>query len=157
MKVVFSRMLCVSALVVAVASLNGQTAQSPGSPASNDPRVSLKAGLKDAGVAASNMELVVNLPKPPGFFEPKEPAGSPTEAEKPEPKPDPNKPAAEKPEAEKPATDKPAAEKPAAPRGSGLNFANSDLAFRGNHLFTGNFSGFNVYDISNPARTQLIA
>ena len=42
----------------------------------NDPRVGLKAGLKDAGVAASNMELVANLPKPPGFFDPKAPAGA---------------------------------------------------------------------------------
>ena len=149
MKVVFSRMLCVSALVFAVASLNGQSPQPAGS---KDPRAGLKAGLKDAGVAALNMELVANLPKPPGFFDPKEPAGSPTEAEKPEAKPDPNNPAAEKPAAEKPAT-----EKPAAQRGSGLNYANSDLAFRGTSLFAGNFSGFNVYDISNPAKAQLIA
>jgi len=32
-----------------------------------DPRVGLKAGTTDAGVAARNMELVANLPKPPGF------------------------------------------------------------------------------------------
>jgi hypothetical protein len=29
-------------------------------------------------------------------------------------------------------------------------FANSDLAFQGNHLFQGNFYGANIYDISNP-------
>ncbi|MBA3638694.1 MAG: hypothetical protein H0W53_05330 [Acidobacteria bacterium] len=154
MKVVFSRMLCVSALVFAVASLHGQTPQSSGS---KDPRVGLKAGLKDAGVAASNMELVANLPKPPGFFDPKEPAGSPTAAEKPVVKPDPNKPATEKPAAEEPAVQKPATEKPAVPPGSGLNYANSDLAFRGTNLIAGNFSGFNVYDISTPAKAQLIA
>jgi hypothetical protein len=154
MKVVFSRTLCVSALVLAVASLHGQT---PRPTSAKDPRVGLKAGLKDAGVAASNMELVANLPKPPGFFDPKEPAGSPTEAEKPAVKPDPDKPATETPAAEKPATDKPATEKPAPPRGSGLNYANSDLAFRGTDLFAGNFSGFNVYDISNPAKAQLVA
>ena len=162
MKVVFSRMLCVSALVAAVATLNAQTPQSK-----NDPRVGMKAGLKDAGVAASNMELVANLPKPPGFFDPREPAGSPTEPDKPEAKPDPNKPAGEKPATEKPATEKPTAEKPTAekpapgkpapPRGSGLNYANSDLAFRGTQLFAGNFSGFNVYDISSPAKARLIA
>ena len=33
----------------------------------NDPRVGLKGGITDAGVAAFGMELVVNLPKPAGF------------------------------------------------------------------------------------------
>src|SRR4029079_12292669 len=37
-----------------------------------------------------------------------------------------------------------------------LAFANSDLAFQGNHLFQGNFYGINIYDISNPARTKLL-
>ena len=37
-----------------------------------------------------------------------------------------------------------------------LAFANSDLAFQGNHLFQGNFYGVNIYDISNPAKTSLL-
>jgi len=37
-----------------------------------------------------------------------------------------------------------------------LAFANSDVAFQGNHLFLGNFYGVNVYDISNPANTTLL-
>jgi hypothetical protein len=37
-----------------------------------------------------------------------------------------------------------------------LAFANSDLAFQGNHLFQGNFYGMNIYDISNPASTKLL-
>ena len=37
-----------------------------------------------------------------------------------------------------------------------LAFANSDLAFQGNHLFQGNFYGFSIYDISNPAKTTLL-
>ena len=37
-----------------------------------------------------------------------------------------------------------------------LAFANSDIAFRGNHLFQGNFYGLNIYDISNPAKTSLL-
>ncbi|HXH24848.1 MAG TPA: hypothetical protein VNI78_06335, partial [Vicinamibacterales bacterium] len=45
----------------------------------------------------------------------------------------------------------------AVPAASRLNFANSDLAFRGNHLFVGSFHGFNVYDIGNPARPRLVA
>jgi hypothetical protein len=37
-----------------------------------------------------------------------------------------------------------------------LAFANSDLAFQGNHLFQGNFYGVNIYDISNPANAKLL-
>jgi hypothetical protein len=37
-----------------------------------------------------------------------------------------------------------------------LAFANSDVAFQGNHLFQGNFYGINIYDISNPAKTTLL-
>src|SRR4029453_15492871 len=45
----------------------------------------------------------------------------------------------------------------AASRGSGLNFANSDIAFSGHHLFIGNFNGFNIYDLEHPRKPQLIA
>jgi len=37
-----------------------------------------------------------------------------------------------------------------------LGFANSDIAFQGNHLFLGNFYGVNIFDISNPANTKLL-
>ncbi|HEY2360654.1 MAG TPA: hypothetical protein VGK36_06040 [Candidatus Angelobacter sp.] len=37
-----------------------------------------------------------------------------------------------------------------------LAFANSDLAFQGNHLFQGNFYGINIFDISNPAHSKLL-
>ena len=37
-----------------------------------------------------------------------------------------------------------------------LAFANSDLAFRGNYLFQGNFYGMNIYDISDPAKAKLV-
>ncbi|MGH9706508.1 MAG: LVIVD repeat-containing protein [Candidatus Acidiferrales bacterium] len=37
-----------------------------------------------------------------------------------------------------------------------LAFANSDLAFQGNHLFQGNFYGINIFDISNPDKTALL-
>jgi hypothetical protein len=37
-----------------------------------------------------------------------------------------------------------------------LAFANSDLAFQGNHLFQGNFYGVSIFDISNPAKTSLL-
>lgn len=37
-----------------------------------------------------------------------------------------------------------------------LSFANSDIAFQGNHLFQGNFYGLSIYDISNPAKASLL-
>ena len=37
-----------------------------------------------------------------------------------------------------------------------LAFANSDFAFQGTHLFQGNFYGVSIYDIANPAKTQLL-
>src|ERR1700730_948394 len=37
-----------------------------------------------------------------------------------------------------------------------LAFANSDLAFQGDHLFQGNFYGMNIYDIYNPAKATLL-
>lgn len=39
---------------------------------------------------------------------------------------------------------------------AGLAFANSDLAFQGNHLFLGNFYGMNIYDIADPAKARLV-
>jgi hypothetical protein len=37
-----------------------------------------------------------------------------------------------------------------------LAFANSDIAFQGNHLFLGNFYGIKIYDISDPLKTNLL-
>jgi hypothetical protein len=107
--------------------------------------VGLKPGLRDAGQAIRNLDLVASVPKPQGFFDPKTPAGLPTppESKTPDPEPDPNAP--------------PPPPSPAMMRiASGLNFANSDLAFSGNHLFIGNFNGFNIYDVANPRKPKLI-
>lgn len=40
---------------------------------------------------------------------------------------------------------------------SGLTFVNSDLAFRGNLVYQGNFAGFVIYDVSNPAQPQILS
>src|SRR5207248_3621205 len=40
---------------------------------------------------------------------------------------------------------------------SGLNFANSDLAFSRNHVVMGNFNGFNTYDVDRANRPRLLA
>lgn len=37
----------------------------------------------------------------------------------------------------------------------GLTFVNSDLAFRGNYVYQGNFAGFSIWDVSNPSRPTL--
>ncbi len=36
-----------------------------------------------------------------------------------------------------------------------LSFANSDMAYQGDHAFVGNFHGFQVYDVSDPAAPSL--
>ncbi|GGH14304.1 LVIVD repeat-containing protein [Silvibacterium dinghuense] len=37
-----------------------------------------------------------------------------------------------------------------------INYANSDIAFQGGHLFLGNFYGVNIYDIAQPAKISLL-
>ncbi|MGH9372388.1 MAG: LVIVD repeat-containing protein, partial [Vicinamibacterales bacterium] len=128
-------------------------AQTPAPAAANDPRVGLRAGLRDAGKAIRNLELVASLPKPAGFFNPKLPAGEPTPPER-TPRPagaDPDDDEDQQGRGQR--GDAPSAQQ----RSSGLSFANSDLAFRGDHLFMGSFHGFNTYDIEDPKRARLIA
>ena len=38
----------------------------------------------------------------------------------------------------------------------GLTFVNSDLAFRGNYVYQGNFAGFSIWDVSNPASPTMV-
>ena len=114
--------------------------------AQQDPRVGLKPGLRNAGQAARNMELVASVPKPAGFFDPGMPAGETTEPEADAPAP----PAAD---AQAPAATPPAPQRSQA----GLNFANSDLAFSGSLVFIGNFNGFTTYDIETAKKPQLFA
>ena len=116
---------------------------------STDPRVGLKAGVTDAGVAAKNMELVANVPKPPGFFDPNPAPPEPAETASAEAKPPAQPPAPGQAPAPAAASGRPR-------RGGSLAFANSDMAFSGKHLFIGNFSGFNIYDISNPKKPERV-
>jgi len=148
MKSAATRFVCLAALCLTVVIDGG--AQGRNGSAAADPRVGLKAGLKDAGQAARNMELVSSLFKPEGFYDPKEPAGRPTPPEK-----DPKE--AEKEEAERKAMIARGETPPLPPGANNLNFANSDLAFRGNELFMGSFHGFNSYNIENARRPRQIA
>ena len=93
----------------------------------NDPRVGLKPGFSDAGEAIRNMELVVLVPKPEGFFDPKQPGGEAIPPER-----DPKEEEKEDKEKKDRKEMSPVEE---AKRSSFLNFANSDLAFAGDRLY----------------------
>ena len=49
---------------------------------SDDPRAVLDGGLYDAEEAILNLELITSLPKPAGFYDPKNPSGRFNEKEK---------------------------------------------------------------------------
>jgi len=139
--------LCFSTILLVLVSQGGAQ-QRPATAA--DPRVGLKPGFQDAGTAIRNMELVRSLPKPDGFFDPKAPAGSPTPPEPPPNSQNNQGQAAAEPPAPPEGT-------PPQPQPSGLNFANSDIAFSREHLVMGNFHGFNFYNIEDPDRARLLA
>jgi hypothetical protein len=120
----------------------------------NDPRVGLKAGLQDAGVAARHLELVAHQPKPPGFFDPKMPAGIPAPLEPPRAAAGSSaSPAGTPPEFMIPGG------RVGGPQGdqNALAFTNSDIAFRGTHMYLGNYHGINLYDIERADRPRLLA
>ena len=106
-----------------------------------DPRASLTSGLYDAGEAAMGIKHVMLFKKPDAFqlgtTEPDDPRVKQT-------------------------LDKLGfGDTAKIPKSiqlviAQLAFANSDLAFQGNHLFQGNFYGVSIYDISNPAKTALL-
>jgi hypothetical protein len=107
----------------------------------NDPRTKLSPGIYDAGEAAMGLKHVTLFKKPDAFQ-----LGSD----------DPDNPRVQKTLGQLgiPDTSK-------IPKGSQLvlaqlAFANSDLAFQGNHLFLGNFYGVSIYDISSPAKPSLV-
>ena len=105
------RALAVAGALALGASLLSATAAT----AEDDPRVGLPpgyqvdvpAGNQEAGVAASNIELL------------RRPRVAPFDANP-----------------------------------GNFAFANSDLAFTGDYAFVGNFNGFQIYDISDPARAR---
>src|SRR5580765_2128411 len=130
-------LLCASALTLLVAV--DTVAQGPSTSAA-DPRVGLKPGVRNAGVAARNIELVASLPKPRGFFDPGAPGGLPTP-----PEADPKLP-----------TTDPAVVAINEATASALSFANSDLAFSGNYAVMGSFHGFNTYDVENSGKPRLV-
>ncbi len=106
-----------------------------------DPRFKLTPGLYDAGETSMGIKHLQLLKKPDAFQ-----LGSA----------DPDDPKVQKTLAQLGVGNPAKMPKPLQLEIAQLAFANSDFAFQGTHLFQGNFYGVNIYDISNPANTQLL-
>ena len=96
---------------------------------SDDPRSGLQAGFDNAGQAIMNLEFVGSLPKPPGFYDPQNPAELPPKL------PDDNM--TELDEDEEDDDDD--------GRAPLLSFANTDMAFFDDIMVAGSYHGFNIY------------
>jgi hypothetical protein len=107
----------------------------------NDPRAKLTPGLYDASEASMGIKHLLLVKKPDAFQ-----LGSA----------DPDDPKVQKTISQLGIGGSSKMAKPLQLVIAQLAFANSDLAFQGNHLFQGNFYGVNIYDISNPANTTLL-
>jgi hypothetical protein len=107
----------------------------------NDPRFKLTPGMYDAGEASMGMKHLLLLKKPDAFQ-----LGAT----------DPNDPKVAKTIGQLGMAGASRMPKELQIVIAQLAFANSDLAFQGNHLFQGNFYGVNIYDISNPAQAALV-
>jgi len=112
---------------------------------STDARAGLSPGFEDAGQAIMNMELVATLPKPPGFFDPENPAGLPLA----KPKEDSD----ESKEVDEQSVD----DTEWGERSPLLSFSNTDMAFAGNKMVTGSYHGFNVYELQDDGIPELFS
>ena len=105
---------------------------------STDARAGLAPGFQDAGQAIMNMELVAALPKPPGFFDPDNPAGLPPAVPK------------EDSDDERGDTDGQSNDDTEwGERSPLLSFANTDMAFSDDVMVAGSYHGFNVYRLQD--------
>jgi len=91
------------------------------------------------------MELVATLPKPPGFFDPENPAGLPLA----KPKEDSD----ESKEVDEQSVD----DTEWGERSPLLSFSNTDMAFAGNKMVTGSYHGFNVYELQDDGIPELFS
>jgi hypothetical protein len=107
----------------------------------NDPRAKLAPGLYEAGEAAMGIEHVLLLKKPDAFQ-----LGAT----------DPDDPKVQKIVGQLGMGNNKKIPKPVLLMIAQLAFANSDLAFEGNHLFQGNFYGVSIFDIADPAKATLL-
>jgi len=116
---------------------------------SSDPRANLAAGFKGAGQAIMNLELVAELPKPAGFFDPQNPSGLP-----------PIK--AKKGEKEKEPTEgrddgQSLDDTQWSDRSPLLSFSNTDMAFQDDIMIAGSYHGFNIYKLQDDGAPELVS
>ena len=114
---------------------------------SSDPRAGLAPGLFDAEEAILNLELVVSQRKPPGFYDPNNPAARGAAALEEES-------AKESDEEDKP---KPTQKSANALRYPMLSFSNTDMAFSDDLLVTGSYHGFNMYQLQDSGIPNLVS
>ncbi len=107
----------------------------------NDPRYKLSPGLYDAGEAAMGMKHLALIKKPEAFE-----LGTSN----------PDDPKVQQIDTQLGMGNNPKIPKSIHLMIAQLAFANSDLAFQGNHLFQGNFYGVSIYDISDPAKAHVL-
>jgi uncharacterized protein (DUF305 family) len=107
---------------------------------SDDPRAGLAAGLRDAGEAIWNLEKVVSLSRPPGFFDPENPSDKP--------------PAVPVEEGEEEVATPTELQERRYPL---LSFSNTDMAFAGDVLVAGSYHGFNVYQLDEEGIPSLMS
>jgi hypothetical protein len=140
----FTVCACFTAGVIAQQAPASAPALPPGMTGAdvNDPRAKLTPGLYDAGETSMGLKHLLLLKKPDAFQ-----LGSD----------DPSDPRVAKSLTTNlgigDASKIPDAQKLVLAQ---LAFANSDIAFQGNHLFQGNFYGMSIYDISDPAKAKLL-
>ena len=151
---------------------------------SDDPRANLGAGLYDAEEAIWNLRKVSVLTKPPGFYDPANPAELPPERFLPTAVKTPTdrvsgteqdththhheeehvdtsdrvtSGAMGKTEEEAPETDETEADEKPDPRSPLLSFSNTDIAFRDDIMVAGSYHGFNIYELGDDGRPNLAA
>ena len=112
-----------------------------------EPRASLSPGFEDAGQAIWNLKLVTTLPKPPGFFDPQNPADLP-----------PAKPSVESEESAEEEDDGQSNKGTEwGERSPLLSFSNTDMAFVDDKLVVGSYHGFNVYELQQDGVPKLFS
>ena len=104
-----------------------------------DPRANLTAGLFHADEAIFNLEKIISLKKPDGFYDPKNIEGGVEEIDE---------------DNDQQSTVESRSSKKRFPM---LGFSNTDMAFNQNILVVGNYHGFNIYSLQNPNAPELIS
>lgn len=144
LRIISSLVFCISFSIVALAQTpTPEPTLPPGMVGSStaDPRFTLSAGLYDAGERALGMRHLQLLKKPDSFQ-----LGTDNPDD---------------PRVQKMLASFGIADTSKIPKDIQLDiaqgaFTNSDLAFRGNHIFVGNYYGINIYDVADPKEARLV-